>query len=246
MSNLSDCGVAENALLAAFSAKVIAALRPHLELHPLAIGESLYMENAAQTYVYFPISGIVSIVYVLSDGATGELAIVGNDGLVGLAAFMEGQSAAHRAVVQVEGHCYRVKAKILTELFRTDKAVSNILLRYIQVVLVQLAQTAICNRNHTLTQQFCRWILLSLDRLDTNVVKMTQQLIAEMLGVRREGVSVIAGQLRDERLIEYSRGTITVLDRKAVEDSVCECYAAVRAETRRLLPEAHRRSNRAR
>jgi CRP-like cAMP-binding protein len=187
-------------------------------------------------YVYFPTTSIVSLLYVMEDGASAEIAIVGNEGLVGIALFMGGETTPSRAVVQSAGHAYRLKSAVLKNEFERGGALQHLLLRYTQAMITQMAQTAVCNRHHSLEQQLCRWLLLSLDRLSSNVLTMTQELIANMLGVRREGVTEAAGTLQAEGLIHYSRGKITVLDRPKLEQRVCECYAVVKKEFDRLLP----------
>jgi CRP-like cAMP-binding protein len=188
-------------------------------------------------YVYFPIDSIVSLLYVMEDGASAEISVVGNEGIVGIALFMGGDSVPNRAVVQSEGFAYRLSGTALKQEFSRSGAFQHLLLRYTMALLTQMAQTAVCNRHHTVDQQLCRWLLLSLDRLPTNVLRMTQELIANMLGVRREGVTEAAGRLQNAGLIQYSRGCITVLDRPGLEERVCECYQVVREEFQRLLPD---------
>jgi len=192
--------------------------------------------------VYFPTTAIVSLLYVMEDGASAEIAVVGNEGIVGIALFMGGATVPNRAVVQSAGHAYRLKGDVLKREFdrfdgRRHGTLNPLLLRYTMALLTQMAQTAVCNRHHTVDQQLCRWLLLSLDRLPTNELQMTQELIANMLGVRREGVTGAAGRLQSAGLIRYSRGRITVLDRPGLEARVCECYEVVRKEFQRLLPE---------
>jgi CRP-like cAMP-binding protein len=188
-------------------------------------------------HVYFPTTSIVSLLYVMEDGASAEIAIVGNEGVVGVALFMGGESTTSRAVVQSAGHAYRMKGQLLKDEFYHAGPMQRLLLRYTQALLTQMAQTAVCNRHHTLDQQFCRWLLLSLDRLSANELVMTQELIANMLGVRREGVTEAAGNVQRAGLIKYNRGHITVLDRAGLEARTCECYAVVKKEFDRLLPE---------
>jgi CRP-like cAMP-binding protein len=230
-----------NVLLASMPRTTRAAIEPGLELVPLKLADVVIAENAVQNYVYFPTGGIVSLVSVLHDGSTSELGIAGNDGLVGLQGAMRAKQAPHRAVVQVAGHALRIRTKFLAERFKTDVGLQDVLQRYSQFVLLQVCQSAVCNRQHALHEQFCRWILLSLDRLETNEVRMTQQLIAVMLGVRREGVSSVATQLKAEGLIDYSRGHIIVRDRAGVEARACECYRAISLESARLFPAAARK-----
>ena len=226
----------QNRLLAALPAADYERLLPELELVPLPLGWAVYEAGAHLGYVYFPIDSIVSLLYVMEDGASAEIAIVGNEGLVGIALFMGGETTPSRAVVQSAGHAYRLKSAVLKNEFERGGALQHLLLRYTQAMITQMAQTAVCNRHHSLEQQLCRWLLLSLDRLSSNVLIMTQELIANMLGVRREGVTEAAGTLQADGLIHYSRGKITVLDRPRLEQRVCECYAVVKKEFDRLLP----------
>jgi CRP-like cAMP-binding protein len=201
----------------------------------------VYESGAAQGYVYFPASSIVSLLYVLEDGASAEIAVTGNEGLVGIALFMGGETTPSRAVVQSAGEGYRLRASVLKREFEAGGELQHLLLRYTQALITQMAQTAVCNRHHSVDQQLCRWLLLSLDRLHGNELVMTQELIANMLGVRREGVTEAAGRLQSAGLIHYRRGHIEVLDRRQLEARVCECYAVVRKEYDRLLPDASRR-----
>ena len=227
-----------NRLLAALPEKNYQALLPLLERVQLPLGMALYESGAKQAHVYFPTSSIVSLLYVLEDGASAEIAITGNEGLVGIALFMGGETTPSRAVVQSAGEAYRLKAAVLKEQFERGGELQHLLLRFTQALITQMTQTAVCNRHHAVHQQLCRWLLLSLDRLPGNQLVMTQELIANMLGVRREGVTEAAGKLQAEGLIEYSRGRITVLDRDQLEANVCECYSVVKREYDRLLPEA--------
>jgi CRP-like cAMP-binding protein len=208
----------------------------HLELIPMPLGEVLYEPGTTLRYVYFPTSSIVSLLYVMEDGASAEIAIVGNEGLLGISLFMGGESTPSRAVVQSAGHGFRLKAQLLKEEFGRFGPTMHLLLRYTQALITQMAQTAVCNRHHSVDQQLCRWLLLSLDRLASNELSMTQELIANMLGVRREGVTEAAGNLQSAGLIHYQRGRITVLDRKGLEGRSCECYHVVKKEFDRLLP----------
>jgi CRP-like cAMP-binding protein len=226
----------QNHLLAALPAADYARLVPELALIPMPLGWAIYESGGPQGYVYFPTDAIVSLLYVLADGDSTELGVVGNDGLVGISLFMGGETTPSRAVVQSAGHGYRLKASVLKAEFEHGGALQLLLLRYTQALITQMAQTAVCNRHHSVDQQLCRWLLLSLDRLPSNELVMTQELIANMLGVRREGVTEAAGNLQAAGLIYYSRGRITVLDRQRLEARVCECYAVVRRETDRLLP----------
>ena len=227
----------QNHLLAALPADEYARLLPSLELVPMSLGEALYESGIQMRHVYFPTTSIVSLLYVMEDGSSAEIAVVGNEGIVGVSLFMGGESTSSRAVVQSAGHAYRLKDQLLKDEFYRAGPMQRLLLRYTQALLTQMAQTAVCNRHHSLDQQLCRWLLLSLDRLLSNELVMTQELIANMLGVRREGVTEAAGNLQRAGLISYQRGRITVLDRAALEARCCECYAVVRKEFERLLPE---------
>ena len=231
-----------NHLLAALPEGEYAHLSTHLELVPLPLGLALYESGEGLSHVYFPSDAIVSLLYVMENGASAEIAVVGREGIVGIALFMGGETMPNRAVVQSAGHAYRLKGQILKQELarfggRRQGALQPLLLRYTMALLTQMAQTAVCNRHHTVDQQLCRWLLLSLDRLPSNQLHMTQELIANMLGVRREGVTEAAGRLQAAGLIRYSRGHITVLDRPGLEARVCECYEVVRKEFQRLLPE---------
>ena len=228
----------ENQLLAAMPEADYAALLPCLERVAMPLGQAVYESGGPQGYVYFPTTSIVSLLYVLADGATAEIAVTGHEGLVGIALFMGGETTPSRAVVQSAGHGYRLRAKLLKKEFERGGPLQHLLLRYTQALITQMTQTAVCNRHHSVDQQLCRWLLLSLDRLPDNNLVMTQELIANMLGVRREGVTEAAGKLQAEGLIEYSRGKITVVDRERLELRVCECYAVVKREYDRLLPVA--------
>jgi CRP-like cAMP-binding protein len=204
----------------------------------MPLGQVLYEAGAALTHVYFPITSIVSLLYVMEDGASAEIAVVGNEGLVGVSIFMGGgESTPSRAVVQSAGHSLRLKAQLMNDEFERGGPVRHLLLRYTQALITQMSQTAVCNRHHTIDQQLCRWLLLRLDRLRNNELAMTQELIANMLGVRREGVTEAANKLQQAGLISYVRGCITVLDRPGLERRTCECYAVVKREYDRLLPE---------
>ena len=213
-------------------------LLPDLELVPLPLGAAVYESGKEQQYVYFPSASIVSLLYVMEDGSSAEIAVVGNEGVVGIALFMGGETTPSRAVVQSAGYAYRLKANLLKKEFERGGPLQYLLLRYTQALITQMAQTAVCNRHHSVEQQLCRWLLLSLDRLPSNELTMTQELIANMLGVRREGVTEAAGNLQAAGMIQYSRGKITVLDRPKLETRVCECYAVVKRETDRLLSRA--------
>jgi CRP-like cAMP-binding protein len=227
----------QNDLLAALPAADYQRLLPDLELVALPLGMVVYESGGKLDYVYFPTDCIVSLLYVLRDGASAEIAVVGHDGLVGIALFMGGESTPSRAVVQSAGSAYRLASQVLKREFEHSGPLQHLLLRYTQALITQMAQTAVCNRHHSVEQQLCRWLLLSLDRLSSNELSMTQELIANMLGVRREGVTEAAGRLQKDGLIHYSRGHIQVLDRPKLEERVCECYAVVKRESDRLLPE---------
>ena len=209
---------------------------PLLESVDLHLGDVLHESGETRSHVYFPTTAIVSLLYVMENGAAAEIAVVGNDGMVGVAVFMGGESTTSRAVVQSAGKAFRLKAQQLMDEFNRNGPVLHLLLRYTQALITQMAQTAVCNRHHSLDQQLCRWLLLSLDRLQGNELIMTQELIANMLGVRREGVTEGAQKLQQAGLIRYGRGHITVLDRKGLEQRSCECYAVVKKEYDRLLP----------
>jgi CRP-like cAMP-binding protein len=226
----------ENALLAALPDAERARWLLHLEPVELPLGAVLYEADIRLTHVYFPTTAIVSLIYVMDNGATTEIAIVGNEGVVGVSLFMGGESTTSRAVVQSAGMGYRLKASQTMEEFNRTGPAMNLLLRYTQALITQMAQTAVCNRHHSLDQQLCRWLLLSLDRLPSNELVVTQELIANLLGVRREGVTEAAGRLHAAGLITYRRGRITVLDRVQLERRACECYRVVKKEYDRLLP----------
>jgi CRP-like cAMP-binding protein len=226
----------QNQLLAQLPQKEWEFWQPHLEPVELPLGKVLYESGGTLTHVYFPTSAIVSLLYVMQDGASAEIAVVGYEGIVGVSLFMGGESTPSRAVVQSAGLGFQLKAGLLMEGFNMGGPVLHLLLRYTQALITQMAQTAVCNRHHTLDQQLCRWLLLSLDRLRSNELVMTQELIANMLGVRREGVTEAAGRLHRAGLISYQRGHISVLNRAELELRACECYAVVKKEYDRLLP----------
>ncbi|MBU6994108.1 Crp/Fnr family transcriptional regulator [Ferrovum myxofaciens] len=234
MSSLPD--PRQNHLLAALPEEDYAYFSPFLEGVQMPLGEVLYESGMQMRHVYFPVDSIVSLLYVMEDGSSAEIAVVGNEGIVGVSLFVGGETTPSRAVVQSAGNAYRLKGQFLKNEFFRAGPMQHLLLRYTQALLTQMAQTAVCNRHHTLDQQFCRWLLLSLDRLPSNELIMTQELIAAMLGVRREGVTEAAGNVQKAGLIKYSRGHITILDRVGLEKRVCECYAVVKKEFDRLLP----------
>lgn len=226
----------QNHLLAALSEEVRHRLFPQLERVELPLGKVLYESGDTLRHVYFPTDSIISLLYVMENGASAEISVVGNEGLVGVALFMGGESTPSRAIVQSGGYAYRLQGQRLKDEFNRHGELLVLMLRYTQALITQMAQTAVCNRHHQIDQQLCRWLLLSLDRLPNNRLTMTQELIANMLGVRREGVTEAAGKLQRQGVIEYSRGHITVLDRQKLEQLSCECYAVVKRETDRLLP----------
>jgi len=226
----------KNHLLASLPEAEFQRWLPQLEVVELALGKVLYEPRVILNYVYFPITAIVSLLYEMENGASAEIAVVGNEGLVGVSLFMGGGSTPSRAVVQSGGHGFRLSARAMKEEFDRAGPVLHLLLRYTQALITQMAQTAVCNRHHSLDKQLCRWLLLSMDRLEGNELVMTQELISNMLGVRREGVTEAALRLQTAGLIRYSRGRITVLDRPALEKRTCECYAVVKDECDRLLP----------
>jgi CRP-like cAMP-binding protein len=226
----------QNHLLSALPQAELKRWSPLLELVDMPLGQVLYESGNTLTHVYFPTDAIVSLLYVMENGASAEIAVVGNEGLVGIALFMGGGSTPSRAVVQSAGRGFRLDAAHMKAEFDRAGPVMHLLLRYTQALITQMSQTAVCNRHHSLDQQLCRWLLLSLDRLEGNQLQMTQELIANMLGVRREGVTESALKLQTAGLIRYARGRITVLDRPALERRSCECYAVVKKEYDRLLP----------
>ncbi len=226
----------QNQLLAALPAAERERWLPQLEMVQMPLGLVLYEPGATLAHVYFPTTAIVSLLYVMENGASAEIAVVGNEGIVGISLFMGGESTPSRAVVQSAGMGFRLKAQVMKNEFNRAGPVLHLLLRYTQALITQMAQTAVCNRHHSLDQQLCRWLLLSLDRLRDNELVMTQELIANMLGVRREGVTEAALALQTKGLIRYARGRITVLDRDGLEKRTCECYAVVKKEYSRLLP----------
>jgi CRP-like cAMP-binding protein len=224
----------ENSLLKALPEATKKSLFPQLKIIKLPLGKVIYEAGQNLENVYFPIDSIVSLLNVLEDGASAEISVVGNEGLVGIAVFMGGESTINRAIVQSAGRAYKLSASVLFDEFNDNQSLRELLLRYTQALMAQMAQTAICNRHHSIDQQLCRWLLLSLDRLASNNLTMTQELIANMLGVRREGVTEAAGKLQKLGVINYKRGQITVTNRQKLETLCCECYAVVKTETDRL------------
>jgi CRP-like cAMP-binding protein len=229
-------GPKQNDLLAALSSVELNRLRPHLEAVEMPLGEVVYESGRRLDHVYFPTTCIVSLLYVLENGASAEIAVVGHEGIVGVSLFMGGETTPSRAVVQSGGDAYRMPGPMLKREFTRGGSMQHLLLRYTQALITQMAQTAVCNRHHSVDQQLCRWLLLSIDRLPSPEITMTQELIANMLGVRREGVTEAAGKLQKAGVISYRRGHIKVLARERLEAMSCECYSVVRRETQRLLP----------
>jgi CRP-like cAMP-binding protein len=226
---------AGNRLLARLPPEEYERLRPHLRQVSLALGKVIYESGGQQSHIYFPVTTIISLLYLMENGSSAEMGVAGNEGLVGVALFMGGNTAPNRAVVQSAGTALRMKTKVLQDEFARAGTFQRLLLRYTQALMTQMSQTAVCNRLHTVEQQLCRWLLLSRDRLETDELVMTQELIANMLGVRREGVTHAAGRLQEKGLISYVRGRITMLDRRGLEAAVCECYKVVKDEYDRLL-----------
>ncbi len=233
----------QNHLLAALPAAEFERLAPHLELVPMLLGDILYEPGGQLQHAYFPTTAIVSLQYVMESGASAETAGVGNEGVVGISLFMGGDTTPSSAVVQTAGHAYRLQANLLKQEFNRAGLTQRLLLRYTQALVTQMFQTAACNRHHSIEQQLCRWLLLTLDRLQSNDLVMTQELVASMLGVRREGVTEAAGKLQDAGFIAYRRGHIKVVQRSGLESRVCECYAVVKKEIGRLLSDVQHRQN---
>jgi CRP-like cAMP-binding protein len=225
----------QNHLLASLSPEIYDRLAPSLELVPMPLGKILHESGGQLQHLYFPTTSIVSLLHVMVSGGAAEIAVIGRDGLVGISLFMGGNTTLSRAMVQSAGNGYRIKAGLIREEFSRGGELQALALRYTQALITQMAQTALCNRHHALEQQLCRWLLASLDRLAGNELVITQEMIANMLGVRREGVTEAAGRLQSDGMIRYSRGHITILDRSKLESRVCECYAVVKKEYERLL-----------
>ncbi|APX95003.1 Crp/Fnr family transcriptional regulator [Halomonas sp. 1513] len=232
---LKSRDIQQNMLLNLLPTEELGRLLPDLEKVELTIGQSVCESGEKITHAYFPLDSIVSLLYVTENGSSTEIAVVGHEGIIGVPLFMGGNTSPNRAVVQSAGHAYRLKAHLLKDEFNRAGPLQRLLLRFTQALLTQMAQTAVCNRHHCLDQQLCRWLLLSIDRLPDAKLNMTQELISNMLGVRREGVTESAGKLQKSGLISYNRGLITVLDRAGLEERVCECYAVVKEEYDRLL-----------
>ncbi|GAB4507984.1 MAG: Crp/Fnr family transcriptional regulator [Sulfuricaulis sp.] len=233
----------QNHLLAALPTAEFERLSAHLELVPMPLGEVLYEPGGQLRYAYFPTTAIVSLHYVMESGASAETAGVGNEGVVGISLFMGGDTTPSSAVVQTAGHAYRLESHLLKQEFNCAGLMQRLLLRYTQALITQMTQTAACNRHHSIEQQLCRWLLLTLDRLPSSELVMTHELVASMLGVRREGISEAAGKLQQAGFIRYRRGHITVLERSGLEANVCECYAVVKKELNRLLSDVRYRQN---
>jgi CRP-like cAMP-binding protein len=231
----------QNHLLAALPTAEFERLAPHLELVPMPLGEILYEPGGQLQHAYFPTTAIVSLHYVLESGASSEAAGVGNEGVVGISLFMGGGTTPSSAVVQTAGHGYRLASRLLMQEFNRTGLMQNLMLRYTQALITQITQTAVCNRHHSVEQQLCRWLLLTIDRIPSRELVMTQELVASMLGVRREGITTIAGNLQRDGIIRYRRGHIAVLDRSGLETRVCECYAVVKTELNRLLSDVRYR-----
>jgi CRP-like cAMP-binding protein len=229
----------QNTLLAALPGAARERLAPNLKLMDMPLGKVLYESGDKLYHAYFPTESIISLLYVIESGASAEISMVGNEGVIGVALFMGGESVPSRAIVQSAGHAFQLPRQALMAEFNRREELQKLLLRYTQALITQMAQTAVCNRHHTIEQQLCRWLLLSLDRLPDNRLIMTQELIAHLLGVRREGVTAAAGKLQSLGVIEYHRGKITVIDRLRLETLSCECYAVVKKETDRLLPHSY-------
>ncbi len=234
MQRLDEAGPRKNFLLSQLTTSDYKRLAAHLELKTLNLGDVLYETNTEREFVYFPVSGIVSILEILQDGSSSEIALIGSEGMVGISVVLGGKHQPNRAVVQSSGTAYQLPGPILSQAFRRGGVLMDTLLLYIQALYTQVAQMAVCNRHHNLQQQLSRWLLLSLDRMDTNEIALTQELIAGILGVRREGITRAARALQDQNIIEYRRGCITVVDRQRLEDICCECYNVVRSEAERL------------
>ena len=228
-----------NLILRCLPQKDWESIQTHVEEVHLELGLVLSEPSVKMPYVYFPINSLVSILYGLENGATAEIGIIGNEGVVGITVFLGGESTISRSVVQSAGRAYRLRSSVLLDLFNSSTQAMHLLLRFTQALITQMSQTAVCNRHHTIDQQLCRWLLLSIDRLSGSELVMTQDLIANMLGVRREGVTEVAGKLQEAGYISYSRGHITVLDREKLEHRTCECYGVVKREYDRLLPERY-------
>ncbi len=229
----------QNHLLATLPANELEHLSAHLELVPLRLGDMLYEPGGQLHYAYFPTTSIISLHYVMASGASAEAAGVGNEGMLGVSLFMGGNTTASSAVVQTAGHAYRLERHLLKQEFDRAGILQRLLLRYTQALMTQMSQTAVCNRHHSVEQQLCRWLLLTLDRIPSGELTMTQELVASMLGVRREGITEAAGKLQNAEIIRYRRGHIAVLDRAGLEINVCECYAVVKKELDRLLSDVH-------
>ena len=244
MHTLSPVSASKNVLLEAIPPEEKTRIQAQLEPIKMPLGMVLSESGDPQNYVYFPTTAVVSLLYVLEDGSSAEMAVIGREGCVGAPVFMGGRSTTNRAVVQSAGEGYRLNASTINETFSQGGGTTQLLLRYTQALMTQMSQVAVCNRHHTLDQQLCRWLLQTLDRIDGNEIIMTQELIANMLGVRREGVTHAATKLQREKLISYSRGHIRILDRAGLEKRTCECYGVLKAEYDRLLPNNNNKGDR--
>ena len=232
---MEPCRPVDNRLLAALPPADYARVQPHLQPVTFALGDLVYDAGGPQDFLYFPTTAVISLLYTMEDGSTAEMGLTGNDGVVGIALFLGGNTTPNRAVVQIAGEVLRIPAQRLQAEFKQGGAVQQVLLRYIQALITQISQTAVCNRLHAVEQRLCRWLLLSHDRVQSHELQMTQEFIAHMLGGRRESVTVAAGRLQDAGLIHYARGHITILDRPGLEATVCECYRVVKQEIDRLF-----------
>lgn len=232
---MEPCRPVDNRLLAALPPADYARVQPHLQPVTFALGDLVYDAGGPQDFLYFPTTAVISLLYTMEDGSTAEMGLTGNDGVVGIALFLGGDTTPNRAVVQIAGEVLRIPAQRLQAEFKQGGAVQQVLLRYIQALITQISQTAVCNRLHAVEQRLCRWLLLSHDRVQSHELQMTQEFIAHMLGGRRESVTVAAGRLQDAGLIHYARGHITILDRPGLEATVCECYRVVKQEIDRLF-----------
>jgi CRP-like cAMP-binding protein len=232
---MEPCRPVDNRLLAALPPADYARVQPHLQPVTFALGDLVYDAGGPQDFLYFPTTAVISLLYTMEDGSTAEMGLTGNDGVVGIALFLGGDTTPNRAVVQIAGEVLRIPAQRLQAEFKQGGAVQQVLLRYIQALITQISQTAVCNRLHAVEQRLCRWLLLSHDRVQSHELQMTQEFIAHMLGGRRESVTVAAGRLQDAGLIHYARGHITILDRPGLEATVCECYQVVKQEIDRLF-----------
>lgn len=240
-TSLGFSGHSENGLLSALPADEYQRIRPNLQRVSLSLGQVIYESGGQLDYIYFPTAAVVSLLYTTRDGSTAEMGMIGNDGVVGIALFLGGNTTPNRGVVQIAGGAFRMKAKLLQEEFARAGAFQRLMLRYTQALITQISQTAVCNRLHSVEKRLCRWLLLSHDRADSDDLLMTQEFISNRLGGRRESVTLAAGRLQDAGLIHYARGHISIVDRNGLEAAVCECYQIVKEETERLFTESRKR-----